>query len=149
MECLRAASEGAGQLEAGPTACFALSRLGNTSFSLGNSFWNASLADARRFGFDSADEACVTMREVEAVANEIVAEYNTTPHEGLMKRQPALLIEHELNRHGIVNFADLESFRIDTMAIKDGALLHPEPFAVQFKARVDGLRDKITSCQDD
>lgn len=81
--------------------------------------------DARRFGFDSADEACVTMREVEAVANEIVAEYNTTPHEGLMKRQPALLIEHELNRHGIVNFADLESFRIDTMAIKEGAQLSP------------------------
>ncbi|TBU29936.1 cytochrome P450 [Dichomitus squalens] len=38
---------------------------------------------------------------------------------------------------------------IDTMALKDGALAHPEPFTVKFKPRIAGLREKLASHRDD
>lgn len=84
-----------------------------------------SLRDARRLGLDSADEACVFMDEVEAVANMVVAMINTTPNSGNGDRQPALVMEQELNRRGITNFADMESFLIDTMDIVEDAQLSP------------------------
>ena len=38
-------------------------------------------------------------------------------------------------------------YPIDTMAIKDGALAHPEQFTARFRPRVSGLREKIISYQ--
>lgn len=77
--------------------------------------------DARRFEHDPETEALVLLVEIEAVANMAVAIYNTEPHDGLGGRQPALVMEQELNRNGIMNFADLASFRIDTMKIVEDA----------------------------
>ncbi|URW75059.1 transposase family protein [Sphingomonas donggukensis] len=81
--------------------------------------------DARRFSHNPEDEACVLMRDLEAVANMAIAIYHTEPHSGIGDRQPALMIEHEMNRHGITNFADLDSFRIDTMKIAEDAQVTP------------------------
>ncbi|MBA4007250.1 MAG: hypothetical protein C0486_00515 [Erythrobacter sp.] len=50
---------------------------------IGNNVWARTLHDARRFGYDAEDFAVVMMDELEAVANQIVADYNTSPHEGL------------------------------------------------------------------
>jgi len=77
--------------------------------------------DARRFEHDPQAEALVLLVEIEAVANMAIAIYNTEPHDGLGGRQPALVMEQELNRNGIMNFADLDSFRIDTMKIVEDA----------------------------
>lgn len=84
-----------------------------------------TLHDARRFGYDAEDFAVVMMDELEAVANQIVADYNTSPHEGLGGRQPALVFQQDLNKYGINNFADLDSFRRDTMAVVEDAQLSP------------------------
>ena len=84
-----------------------------------------SVHDARRFGYDAGDFAIVTMDELEAVANQIVADYNTSPHSGLGGRQPVLVFERDLNKYGINNFADFDSFRRDTMAVFEGAQLSP------------------------
>lgn len=84
-----------------------------------------SPSEARRLGANPEDEACVFLREVEAVANMVVALINTRPNSGNGHRQPALLIEQELNRNGILHFTDLRSFRIDTMEIVEGAQLTP------------------------
>ena len=81
--------------------------------------------EARRLGVDNADTACVLMSEVEPVANMVVAMINTTPNSGNGDRQPALVMEQELNRHGITNFADMQSFLIDTMDIVADAQLSP------------------------
>ena len=81
--------------------------------------------DARRFEHDPQAEALVLLIEIEAIANMAIAIYNTEPHDGLGDRQPALVMEQELNRHGIMTFADLDSFRIDTMKIEENAQLSP------------------------
>lgn len=81
--------------------------------------------DARRFEHDPEAEALALLVEIEAVANMAIAIYNTEPHDGLGGRQPALVMEQELNRNGIMNFADLASFRIDTMKIVEDAQLTP------------------------
>lgn len=83
------------------------------------------IAEARRFGHDAEDEACVLMRELEAVTVHCIAEYNTSPHSELGDRQPALMFEKDAKRFGINAFADLEAFRIDVMAIHTGAQLTP------------------------
>jgi hypothetical protein len=84
-----------------------------------------TLHDARRLGYDAEDFAVVMMDELEAVANQIIADYNTSPHEGLGGRQPALVFQQDLNKYGINNFADLDSFRRDTMAVVEDAQLSP------------------------
>lgn len=83
------------------------------------------IAEARRLGHDAQDEACVLMRELEAITVHCIAEYNIAPHSELGERQPALLFEKDAKRFGINAFADLEAFRIDTMAIHVGAQLTP------------------------
>ncbi|MEB0160934.1 hypothetical protein, partial [Pseudomonas sp. AH2 (2023)] len=65
------------------------------------------------------------MIEIEAVANFVIAQYNTSPHSELNERQPALLFEQDANKNGINNFTDFEAFRIDTMKIVPGAQLTP------------------------
>jgi transposase InsO family protein len=82
------------------------------------------LKDARRLGHNSEEEACVLMMELEAVGNFCVAQYNTTPGAD-SGRQPAMEFERDANKNGINNFTDLESFRIDTMAIETKAQLSP------------------------
>lgn len=78
--------------------------------------------EARRLGYDAEKSACITMIELEAIANFCVAEYNVAPREDC-GNQPAMLFEKDANRFGINNFTDFEAFRIDTMAIEPGAQL--------------------------
>ncbi len=93
--------------------------------------------EARRLESNPENEACVFLDEVEAVANMVVADYNTTP--GPDGRQPALRVEQELNRHGITNFADFDSFRIDTMAIQENAQLSPSGIRAFSGLRYGGI----------
>ena len=84
-----------------------------------------AIHDARRLGYNAEDHAVVMLDELEAIANQIVADYNTSPHDGLGNRQPALVFEKDLNKYGINNFADFESFRRDTMNVEEGAQISP------------------------
>ncbi|NVD45102.1 integrase catalytic domain-containing protein [Qipengyuania atrilutea] len=84
-----------------------------------------TIHDARRLGYNAEDHALVTLDELEAVANQIVADYNTSPHDGIGDRQPALVFEKDLNKYGINNFADFESFRRDTMDVVEDAQVSP------------------------
>ena len=84
-----------------------------------------SLSDARRYGYDAEDFAVVMLDELEAVANQIIADYNTSPHSGIGDRQPALVFEQDLNKYGITDFADVDSFRRDTMRVVEKAQLTP------------------------
>lgn len=84
-----------------------------------------TIHDARRLGYDAEDHAVVMLDELEAVANQIVADYNTSPHDGIGDRQPALVFEQDLNKYGINNFADIESFRRDTMNVEEDAQISP------------------------
>lgn len=84
-----------------------------------------TIHDARRLGYNAEDHAVVMLDELEAIANQIVADYNTSPHDGIGDRQPALLFEQDLNKYGINNFADIESFRRDTMNVEEDAQISP------------------------
>lgn len=84
-----------------------------------------TIHDARRFGYDAEEHAVVMLDELEAIANQVAADYNTSPHDGIGDRQPALIFEKDLNRYGINNFADFESFRRDTMDVVEGAQVSP------------------------
>ncbi|MDQ0839193.1 integrase catalytic domain-containing protein [Sphingomonas faeni] len=83
------------------------------------------LNEAKRLDDKPEKDAWATMDELEGIANHAVAEYNVNPHDGIGGRQPALLFEIDANRRGIDNFADLDSFRLDTMAIHVDAQLSP------------------------
>lgn len=98
-----------------------------------------TIHDARRFGYDAEEHAVVMLDELEAIANQVVAEYNTTPHDGIGDRQPALVFEKDLNRYGVNNFADFESFRRDTMDIVEGAQVTPSGLRA-FGLRYHGIR---------
>lgn len=104
-------------------------------------------ADARRFDHDPEDEACLLMHDLEAIANMAIAIYNTEPHDGLGGRQPALMIERELNRNGITNFEDLASFHRDTMAVKENVQVSPSGCRV-FGLHYHGMR-QVRSLLDD
>lgn len=83
------------------------------------------LAEARRLQHNPKAEACVIMAELEAIANQVIAEYNTSPHDGLNGRQPALMFQRDIEKRGVNHFVDLESFRLDTMAVQTDAQLSP------------------------
>ncbi|MBA2919297.1 DDE-type integrase/transposase/recombinase [Sphingomonas sp. MAH-20] len=71
----------------------------------------------RRTGHDGADLACVTMNEIEALANKALAEYHTEIHEGIAM-QPALAFQKSANRHGIDVMGDTRRFRLDTLDVQ-------------------------------
>lgn len=82
-------------------------------------------ADARRLGHEPEKEACVLIDEIEALLNQVVAEYNVAPHDGLAGRQPAMVFGKELAKRGVMNVADLDSFQRDVMPAVPGAQLSP------------------------
>lgn len=84
-----------------------------------------TIHDARRLGYEAEDHAVIMVDELEAIGNQVISDYNVAPHDGLMDRQPALVFEKDLNRHGINNFTDFESFRRDTLDILQGVRLTP------------------------
>ncbi|QXT34808.1 DDE-type integrase/transposase/recombinase [Sphingomonas sanguinis] len=75
------------------------------------------IAEARHLDYDGEGQAVVIMDELEAVANWWVAEYNTEPHSGIRDEAPADVFQREAARHGIMNFRDLDRFRLETMDI--------------------------------
>jgi len=84
-----------------------------------------TLNDARRWGYDAESEAIVMLDELEAVLNIIVALYNTEPHEGIGNQQPALVFERHINRFGINDFADFDSFARDILEVRTDVQLSP------------------------
>ena len=81
------------------------------------------IALARKLGHDPEKEACVTTREMEALANAAIAEYHISPHAGLQDRQPALVFEKSVNKHGIDVIHDLAGFQREIMAVESGVQL--------------------------
>lgn len=84
-----------------------------------------SVGDARRLGYNAEDHAVVMLDELEAVANQIIAEYNTAPHSGIGGKQPAAIFQTDINRYGINNITDFDSYRRDTMEIAEDVQLSP------------------------
>ena len=83
------------------------------------------IRDARRLDYNAEKGACILMDELEALLNQVIAEYNTSPHDGLGGRQPALVFEKELVNKGVMNVGDLDSFLRDVMPAVSGAQLSP------------------------
>lgn len=75
------------------------------------------IAKARRLGYDAEKLACVTVNQVEATANWAIAEYHTDKHGGLMDRQPALMFEKSVAKHGIDLVHNVRSFFLEILAI--------------------------------
>ncbi len=72
----------------------------------------------RRTGHDGEDLACITIGELEALTNEVFAEYHTEPHEGLGDLQPALVFQKSANRRGIDVMGDVRRFRLETLDVQ-------------------------------
>lgn len=64
---------------------------------------------------DGEELAVATPDEMEALANKAIAEYHTEPHDGLDKRQPALVFQKSADRHGIDVMGDTRRFQLDIM----------------------------------
>jgi len=75
------------------------------------------IAKARKLGYDPEERACVTVNQLEAVANYAIAEYHIEKHKGLADRQPALVFEKSTNKHGIDLIHDLKGFALEIMDI--------------------------------
>ncbi|MCJ2183322.1 transposase family protein [Novosphingobium sp. 1949] len=84
-----------------------------------------SLRDARRWGYDAEEQAVVMLDELEAFSNQVIANYNVEPHEGIGWRQPAMMFARDIDGEGVMNFTDFESFRRDTLEIVQKAQLSP------------------------
>ena len=81
------------------------------------------IALARKLGHDPEKEACVTVRELEALVNAAIAEYHISPHSGLQDRQPALMFEKSVAKHGIDLIHDLAGFQREIMDVVPGVQL--------------------------
>lgn len=75
------------------------------------------IAMARKLGYDPEKHALVTVNELEAAMNYAVAEYHVDTHDGLNKRQPALIFEKSANKHGIDLIWDLKAFQREIMDV--------------------------------
>jgi hypothetical protein len=98
-----------------------------------------SIGDSRRLGYNAEEHAVVMLDELEAVANQIIAEYNTAPHSGIGGRQPAAVFQNDINRYGINNITDFDSYRRDTMEIAEGVQLSPSGIRL-FSLRYHDIR---------
>lgn len=92
------------------------------------------IAWARKAGYDAEKFAVCTINELEAVANWAVAEYHTGKHEGLQDRQPALVFQKSVTRHGIDLVHDVIGFQRELMAVE------PEVQLTNSGIRLWGLR---------
>lgn len=73
---------------------------------------------ARKLGHDPDKAACVTVGELEALTNCAIAEYHIETHEGLQNRQPALVFEKSVARHGIDLILDLKAFQRELFDVR-------------------------------
>lgn len=105
-------------------------------------------AETRRLGYDPEQFACVLMEEIEADLNQVIAEYNTDPHDALDQRQPALVFEREAMRRGIDVWADFEGFRLDMLPVEDGAQLSPGGIRAFGTLRYAGKREVVALLDD-
>lgn len=78
---------------------------------------------ARKLGHDPQKEALVTVTELEAIVNAAIARYHIEPHEGLQGRQPALVFEKSVNKHGIDLIHDVAGFQREIMDMRSGVQL--------------------------
>ncbi|MBC2652398.1 transposase family protein [Novosphingobium flavum] len=82
-----------------------------------------TIRDARRFNFNAESHAVVMLDELEAAMNQIIASYNVEPHDGIGDKQPALVFQEHINRFGINDFTDFDSFARDIMSVVPNAQL--------------------------
>lgn len=68
--------------------------------------------------YDAQKHACVTLGELEAAANKAIADYHTSPHDGLDSRQPALAFQKSAAKHGIDVMHDMRRFQLETMDVR-------------------------------
>ncbi|PWG01995.1 integrase catalytic domain-containing protein [Sphingosinicella humi] len=78
------------------------------------------IALARKLGHNPEKEALATTGELEALGNYAVAEYHIETHEGLHGRQPALVFEKSVNKHGIDLIHDLRGFQLECLDVRLG-----------------------------
>ncbi|HEX8226019.1 MAG TPA: Mu transposase C-terminal domain-containing protein [Allosphingosinicella sp.] len=81
------------------------------------------IKEARKLGHDPEKEALVTINELEAIVNAAIARYHTEPHDGLQERQPALVFETSVNKHGIDLIHDVAAFQREIMDMRSGVQL--------------------------
>lgn len=81
------------------------------------------IALARKLGYNPEEHACVTVSELEAIANYAIAEYHIEKHAGLQNRQPALMFEKSVNKHGIDIIHDVAGFQREIMDVRLGVQL--------------------------
>ena len=75
------------------------------------------IAWARKAGYDAEKFAVCTLNELEAVGNYAVAEYHAEPHEGLQDRQPALVFQKSVAKHGIYLVHDVVGFQRELLEV--------------------------------
>lgn len=76
-----------------------------------------TIEERRKSMRDPQQEACVTISEIEALANYGIAEYHTEPHDGI-DIQPALKWDRSAARHGIDVMGDTRRYRLDTLDVR-------------------------------
>jgi transposase InsO family protein len=81
------------------------------------------IKEARKLGYDPEKAALVTVNELEAVMNAAIALYHIEPHEGLQNRQPLLVFEKSVNKHGIDLVHDIAGFQREIMDMRSGVQL--------------------------
>ncbi|MGZ8331571.1 MAG: hypothetical protein ACXW27_00300 [Allosphingosinicella sp.] len=81
------------------------------------------IKEARKLGYDPEKAALVTVNELEAIVNAAIARYHIEPHEGLQDRQPALVFEKSVNKHGIDLIHDVDGFQRELLDMRSGVQL--------------------------
>ena len=81
------------------------------------------IKEARKLGYDPEKAALVTVNELEAVMNAAIALYHIEPHEGLQNRQPLLVFEKSVAKHGIDLVHDVAGFQREIMDMRSGVQL--------------------------
>ncbi|MEJ7777022.1 MAG: transposase family protein [Sphingomicrobium sp.] len=82
-----------------------------------------TIAWSRKSGYDASKAAVVTLDCLEALLNQIIAEYHTETHDGLACRQPLLVWEKSTAKHGIDLHHDVKGFMNELMDVRLGVQL--------------------------
>ena len=78
---------------------------------------------SRKADYDPEKDAIVTMQELEALINQVIAEIHLTPSEALDNRPPLLMWQRSVEAHGIDRWWDVETATKELMTPVDGLTL--------------------------
>jgi putative transposase len=107
---------------------------------------------ARRSGYDAKVKAVLTMNQLEALANQIVAEIHTEPSDALSGRQPLLVFEKSVAIHGIDMIHDVSGLMRELMEVRQGVQISKSGvrmFGLRYsgKEAVRGLLDDLVALE--